>query len=144
MIAKVWSKTDDEASVLWGMVWIWIFAFMLCGPAFAQSQNVIESNTIIGLEKAEDALEPESPLMQALFERQQRLEEALFVLEDRINRVSELAQNTDQRIARGEDPLVSLEIEQLWVQIRSLEQENALLRETLEGAGVTVPAARGE
>ena len=146
MAVKVKADTDDTVyPFIRILTCSLIFMFLLVASALAQQtegQGVIESNTIIGLEEGDggEAFEAQDPLMRALFDRQQRLEEALFVLEDRINRVSELAQRTDQRIARGEDPLVSLEIEQLWVQIRSLEQQNALLRETLEAAGVQFPS----
>lgn len=64
--------------------------------------------------------------------RQARLEQALTTLEARINEVAGLANATNERIAQGEDPLVSLEIEQLWSVIRALERDNAVLREELD------------
>lgn len=42
---------------------------------------------------------------------------------------------TQARIERGDDPLVALEIEQLWTVVRSLERENAILTDRLEALG---------
>lgn len=142
MAAKVEAITSETK--VWPFVNL-IFAsavmlFALVPLAFAQEQaasgvepqlGTVESRTVIGLEPVAVGT-PRDPVMLVLFERQQRLEDALFVLEDRINDIAEIARATESRLARGDEPLVALEIEQLWVQIRSLEQENALLRDTLE------------
>ena len=61
-----------------------------------------------------------------------QLEAALRSLEERINVIAETTETTAARISRGDDPLVALEIEQLWALIDTLERDNAILNERLD------------
>jgi N-acyl-L-homoserine lactone synthetase len=107
---------------------------VLCGSiARAQESGEVRSTTVFGIEdrRVEDVL-------VRLSARQDRLEEALLILQERIVAVTETADNTAARIARGDEPLVALEIEQLWALVRALETENTQLREELNGLRATV------
>ena len=91
---------------------------------------------IVGIEQG-DLPTAMQGAIQALHDRQTSLEAALRELEERINVLAEASDATADLIARGNDPLVSLEIEQLWTVIGSLERENALLREELDTLGTS-------
>lgn len=133
-------RPEDWPWVMLSAISIAVLFLVVAPAAFAQQnttdtevqEGTVESRTIIGLEQG--GLVPQDPVMRVLLENQRRLEQAIFVLEDRIADIAALAQQTDARLARGDEPLVALEIEQLWVSIRSLEQENAVLREALQSA----------
>ena len=99
-------------------------------------ETVAEEPGIVGIEQG-DLPTAMQGAIQALHDRQSALEVALRDLEGRINVLAEASDATAELIARGEDPLVSLEIEQLWTVIGSLERENALLREELDALGTS-------
>lgn len=102
-----------------------------------QAQDGVSSVTTMGIEQGDW-----SAALRALFERQQRMSDNMAILEARINTVANQANQTEARIARGDDPLVALEIEQLWSLVRSLERENAVLKERLDALGA--PNAGGQ
>ena len=97
-------------------------------------ETAAEGPGIVGIEQG-DLPAAMQGAIQTLHDRQTALEAALRDLEERINVLAEASDATAELIARGEDPLVSLEIEQLWTVIGSLERENALLREELDALG---------
>lgn len=76
--------------------------------------------------------------LRAIIDRQRTLEEGLRALEARLNAVAGTANETAARLERGDEPLVSLEIEQLWAMVGSLERDNAVLRERLDALGAPV------
>lgn len=98
------------------------------------------SRTVIGIEPDGDVSGAVAGAIQAVGDRQTRLEAALREVDRRVGVTMEAAQATEARLARGDDPLVALEIEQLWSVVESLERENALLRERLD----VLEAAAGE
>ena len=99
-------------------------------------ETAAEGSGIVGIEQG-DLPAAMQGAIQTLHDRQTALEAALRDLEERINVLAEASDATAELIARGEDPLVSLEIEQLWTVIGSLERENALLREELDALGTS-------
>lgn len=141
MAAKVNVASKRSGEWSWHMLVFTSLILFLATVPFARAQDTtdtevqqgtVETRTIIGIEQG-GLVGQQDPAMRALLENQRRLEEAIFVLEDRIAGVAAMAAQTEARLSRGDEPLVALEIEQLWVQIRSLEQENAVLREALMG-----------
>lgn len=94
----------------------------------AQEQSTSTDTVTFGMETYESS----EAAVRALFARQARLEDALRALQQQLAEVTAITNATSARLARGDDPLVSLEIEQLWAMVRSLEQENARLRDGYE------------
>ena len=75
-----------------------------------------------------------APDLQGMSARLDKVEELLSALEVRLGDLAALAEATEARFERGDDPLVALEIEQLWTMVESLEAENTTLRESLSAA----------
>lgn len=75
-----------------------------------------------------------APDLQGMSARLDKVEELLSALEVRLGDVAALAEATEARFERGDDPLVALEIEQLWTMVESLEAENTTLKESLSAA----------
>lgn len=129
-----------------------VAALVSIGLSGAVSAQSADDGVLIGIEPSDDVSNDgtvpggtteytgRDKVIRALFERQERLEEAILVLQQRIIDVNALATSTDDLIRRGQEPLVSLEIDQLSKQIDILVQENALLRETLGSAGIVIPS----
>lgn len=129
-----------------------VAALVSIGLSGALSAQSADDGVLIGIEPSGDVSNDgtvpgetteytgRDKVIRALFERQARLEEAILVLQQRIIDVNALATSTDDLIRRGQEPLVSLEIDQLSKQIDILVQENALLRETLGSAGIVIPS----
>lgn len=107
-------------------------SFLILMPldAIAQDQSDVSSLTTLGIEQSDVRT-----VLRALYQRQQRMEDSLARLDARLAAVAEQAARTQARIERGDDPLVALEIEQLWTVVRSLERENAILTDRLEALG---------
>lgn len=116
--------------------------------AQSTEDNNLDDGVVIGIEQsATVGIEPvpaeeykgRDKVIRALFKRTERIEEAILVLQDKINDVNALAVRSDQVIRRGQEPLVSLELDQLSKQVAILEDENVALREALTAAGIIAP-----
>lgn len=98
------------------------------GPVAAQEATGPVDTVTFGLETYESI----EAAVWALFARQVRLEEAIMVFQQQLGELAAISNATSARLSRGDEPLVSLEIEQLWAMVRSLEEENARLRDGYE------------
>lgn len=56
----------------------------------------------------------------------------VIAMQDRVRSSDEVINSINDRIARGDQPLVALEIEQLWAVVNALQEENSELRERLQ------------
>lgn len=104
------------------------FSASVMGPVTAQEATGPVDTVTFGPETYDST----EAAVRALFDRQARLENALTVFQQQLVELAAITNATSARLARGDEPLVSLEIEQLWAMVRSLEQENARLRDIYE------------
>lgn len=91
-------------------------------PARAQ-----DSQATIALEQM--SIEDRVARLETMFDQQRG---GMIVLQDRQRASHDQVVQISERIARGDQPLVAFEIEQLWTFVNALEKENAELRERLQ------------
>jgi septal ring factor EnvC (AmiA/AmiB activator) len=98
-------------------------AVLMACPAGAQEADT----TVIGIEQLDDR-----ERIARLEAENKQFREALIALDERSRNTATTLDELLARIERGEQPLVALEIEQLWTFVRALEADNTALREALD------------
>lgn len=96
---------------------------IIARPAIAQEADT----TVIGIEQLD-----ERERIARLEAENKQFREALIALDERSRNTATTLDELLARIERGEQPLVALEIEQLWTFVRALEADNTALREALD------------
>lgn len=112
-----------------------IAAIIVLASSVSAEETVAPPDTITPTDTVTfgvETYESSEAAVRALFARQAQLESALRVLQQQLREMAAITNATSARLARGDEPLVSLEIEQLWAMVRSLEEENARLRDGYE------------
>lgn len=97
-------------------------AVLFARPVGAQET----ATTVIGIEQLNDR-----ERIARLEAENKQFREALLVLDERSRNTATTLEELVARIARGEQPLVALEIEQIWTVVRALEADSTALREAL-------------
>ncbi|NJM81832.1 MAG: hypothetical protein HC844_04415 [Tabrizicola sp.] len=98
-------------------------AVLIVHPVGAQEADT----TVIGIEQLND-----SERIARLEAENKQFREALIALDERSRNTARTLDELVARIGRGEQPLVALEIEQLWTVVRALEADNTALQEALD------------
>lgn len=86
-----------------------------------------EAQAEIGLEQM--SIEDRVARLETLHDQ---MRTGVIAMQDRVRSSDEVINSINDRIARGDQPLVALEIEQLWVVVNALQKENSELRERLQ------------
>jgi hypothetical protein len=83
--------------------------------------------TVFGIEQLDDG-----ERIARLEAENKQFREALISLDERSRNTATAFDELRARIRRGEEPLVALEIEQIWTVIRALEADNTAVQEALD------------
>jgi hypothetical protein len=95
---------------------------------FANAAGAQEADTtVIAIEQLDDR-----ERIARLEAENKQFREALIVLDERSRNTTTALDDLIARIAQGEQPLVALEIEQIWTVVRALEADSTALQEALD------------
>jgi hypothetical protein len=95
---------------------------------FANAAGAQEADTtVIAIEQLDDR-----ERIARLEAENKQFREALIVLDERSRNTTTALDELIARIAQGEQPLVALEIEQIWTVVRALEADSTALQEALD------------
>lgn len=93
----------------------------------AMPSRAQEAQAEIGLEQM--SIEDRVARLETLHDQ---MRTGVIAMQDRVRSSDEVINSINDRIARGDQPLVALEIEQLWAVVNALQVENSELRERLQ------------